>query len=114
MQRAVLAGVRPVQVPVPGHLAKPALVVPGHNSEAADRALATVLVAVEKVDRERPALGQSAQKPRTQRVIDVTDRAFPQPSVGRRDIEIDGQAAEVRGISMGVGDEGRSGIGDHP
>ena len=51
------------------HLAVPAVVARGQDGEAADRALATLLVAVEKVDRERPALGQNAQKLGTQRIV---------------------------------------------
>src|SRR5205823_9094611 len=77
--RRALAGVGPVQVPVAAHLGVPAVVARRQDGEAADRALATLLVTVEKVDRERPALDQKALQLGTQGIVAVADGAFPVP-----------------------------------
>src|SRR5260370_61383 len=101
-----LAGVGAVEVPVAGGLAVPAVVAARQHVDAADRALAAFLVAVEKVDRERPALGYRAPQPGAHRVVAVTDGAFPVPGVGRRDVQIDCEATEIRRVGVRAVGEG--------
>src|ERR1700679_2631254 len=69
-------GVGPVYVPVESRLAVPAFVICRQDMEAADRSLAAILVPVEKLDRERPALSQSTEQPGSQRVIVGPDGAL--------------------------------------
>jgi len=53
-ERPTSAGVGTVEVPVPDHRAQPLRIAQRGESEAPDRALATLVVAVQELDREDP------------------------------------------------------------
>ncbi|MEP6661231.1 MAG: hypothetical protein ABJD24_15060 [Acidimicrobiales bacterium] len=61
-----------------------------------------MLVAVEHIDGEGPALRESAHEPRTQRVIEISDRAFPIARIRRRDVQINGEAPKVFRVGVRI------------
>ena len=83
-------------------LAVPAVVARGEDREAADHALATLLVAVEQIDGEGPALGESAQKPGRSGSAGSRYAASPKARIRRRDVQINGEAPKVFRIGVGL------------
>ena len=99
---------------MPGGLAVPAVVRRGSEGEAADRALRTLLVAVQDVDGERAAFGDRSRRSGASRVTGVANRAHPVSGTARRNVEVKGQAPELLGIDVGLALNARSGKGCHP
>src|SRR5580698_111614 len=61
-----------VHIPVATHLAVPAVITCGEDSESTDRALPALLITVEKVDGERLPLCQSLHEGWTQLIVGVS------------------------------------------
>ena len=96
-----LARVRAVHVPVAGHLAEPAVLAARQDVEAADRALAAVLIAVEDVDRERSAVGQGPDEAVALGVVVIADGALPETGLGRRNVRSTVRRRRASGSACG-------------
>src|SRR5215471_12541591 len=99
MSNRGLAGIVPVDVPVP-HDRDRADVArsvgwPGHV-EPADGALATFVIAVEEVDEDRATLAQGADD-LVAVVVGVTKGSLPEADVARRDVEVARLGTELVG-----------------
>src|SRR5205085_1588323 len=101
---ALVAGVGPVQGPVAHDRAQPVsvLVDRGRDGEAADGALATLVIAVEEVDPESPALGDALQDGLCVRIAGVAEGGLPEADVPRGHVQVPALTTKLLGIRVAL------------
>src|SRR2546426_5597051 len=94
------ARVVPVEVPVAHHNAQPVrpLPLPRPHGEAADDALASLLIAVEEIDGERLPRADGFEDGGALGVVRLPDGALPEADVAGRNVQVAGLRPELRGI----------------